>query len=84
MKFPNSSVNLASVTPCEFRMDYRSRLVVHRPFGEDWICPKCQVKMESRQLKGVVVERCPSCSGIFLDDGELEELTAMQSKLRKL
>ncbi len=83
MKLIGANVNLVAMRPNEFRVPYRSRLVPQRPLSHDWICPKCQVKMESRQLRGIVVERCPSCSGIFLDDGELEELLGIRSNLQR-
>ncbi len=80
MKYLGAYVNLVPVRPNEFRVLYRPRLVRQKPLSPDWICPKCQVKMESRQLKGIMLERCPSCSGIFLDDGELEELLGIRSE----
>lgn len=73
MRLQATRVNLL-VSPGKLRVVYRPRMVPQRSLFQDWKCPKCGVRMESQQLKGVIVERCPSCSGIFLDDGELEEL----------
>jgi Zn-finger nucleic acid-binding protein len=33
-------------------------------------CPHCTTSLESLTLRGVAVERCPGCHGIFLDAGE--------------
>lgn len=41
---------------------------------EDFRCPKCRVEMKSRRIRRVLVEVCPECHGIFLDQGELELL----------
>ena len=37
-------------------------------------CPVDGAVMEPRYLQGVVVDRCPTCRGVFLDKGELEVL----------
>jgi len=36
-------------------------------------CPKCGQRMQELKLRGVPVDVCFSCNGIFLDHGELEE-----------
>jgi len=41
-------------------------------------CPKCHVKMDRVDAKGVVVDRCVKCGGLWLDQGELDGL--MKSK----
>ena len=41
-------------------------------------CPKCQTEMTAKTYKGVEVDRCPSCMGIFLDKGELEKIEDQQ------
>ena len=42
---------------------------------EHWMrCAKCGNVMDTIAFRGVEVERCPTCSGIYLDQGELEEL----------
>ncbi len=40
-------------------------------------CPVCKVDMERKLLKfsQVEIDMCPNCNGIFLDKGELEEIT---------
>jgi uncharacterized protein len=37
-------------------------------------CPKCGMELHSVPYKGVVIDKCFSCHGIFLDDGELEKI----------
>ncbi|MGD2125359.1 MAG: zf-TFIIB domain-containing protein [Desulfobacteraceae bacterium] len=47
--------------------------------AQHWMCcPKCGQQMEEIELLGIMVDRCNSCSGIYLDKGELELL--LQSK----
>ena len=44
------------------------------------ICPKCQNLMQTLDRRGVHIEQCQGCRGIFLDRGELEQIvTAEQS-----
>lgn len=38
------------------------------------ICPKCDAPMREIRRSGVLIERCVSCGGVFLDPGELEHL----------
>lgn len=42
-------------------------------------CPKCFVPMHRIERNGVVIERCPECSGVFLDRGELEHMIRGES-----
>jgi hypothetical protein len=37
-------------------------------------CPKCGTRLQQHSLHGVSVEECPSCHGMWFDQGELEEL----------
>ncbi len=37
-------------------------------------CPKCGMEMHEVKLRGVDVDVCFACNGIFLDQGELEHL----------
>ena len=39
-------------------------------------CVRCSREMEKRQLRGVLVDHCRSCNGVWLDAGELEDLAA--------
>jgi Zn-finger nucleic acid-binding protein len=46
-------------------------------------CPKCGMKMHEMKMRGVDVEVCFSCNGIFLDQGELETLQKMPLETRR-
>lgn len=37
-------------------------------------CPLCDVKMREVERRGVLIDVCPECKGIWLDKGELEKL----------
>lgn len=38
-------------------------------------CPQCRIALERVTLRGVEIDRCALCKGIWLDDGELELLS---------
>ena len=39
------------------------------------LCPKCGTKLVERTFRGVVIDECADCKGIWLDKGEMEALT---------
>jgi len=39
-------------------------------------CPVCRIEMVPVSTLGVALDRCPSCAGIWFDDGELATLAA--------
>ncbi|GGV47599.1 zf-TFIIB domain-containing protein [Streptomyces griseoflavus] len=43
-------------------------------------CPKCRAPMHTYNRNGVQIEQCTGCRGIFLDYGELESLTRLESQ----
>ena len=43
-------------------------------------CPKCRAMMRTYNRNGVHIEQCDSCRGIFLDYGELEALSRLESQ----
>ncbi|GIJ47020.1 hypothetical protein Val02_39060 [Virgisporangium aliadipatigenens] len=43
-------------------------------------CPKCRGAMRTYNRSGVQIEQCDNCRGIFLDYGELEALTRLESQ----
>ncbi len=43
-------------------------------------CPKCGLEMHEVNYRGVDVDVCFSCNGVFLDQGELEHLSKHESK----
>ncbi|MFW5866035.1 MAG: zf-TFIIB domain-containing protein, partial [Nanoarchaeota archaeon] len=43
----------------------------------DLKCPRCCTRMDNVEKEGVVIDVCPFCQGLFLDDGEIEKLSQM-------
>ncbi len=47
---------------------------------QHWMhCPKCGLQMHEMRLRGVDVDVCFSCNGVFLDQGEIEKLQKPES-----
>jgi len=42
-------------------------------------CPKCGLQMHEVKFRGVDVDVCFSCNGVFLDHGEMEQLERPES-----
>lgn len=42
-------------------------------------CPKCGMELIEIDFKGVKIDKCSNCQGIYLDDGELEQLMAPEN-----
>lgn len=40
-------------------------------------CPKCNVDMQVKNILEVDIDICPSCKGIWLDEGELAKLAGI-------
>jgi Zn-finger nucleic acid-binding protein len=38
-------------------------------------CIQCEGEMETKDIKGVEIDLCPDCAGVWLDGGELKDLT---------
>ncbi len=48
-------------------------------------CPKCGMNLITIDYKGIAVDKCSGCEGIWLDAGELEAITRLEkSGLDKL
>lgn len=43
-------------------------------------CPKCSGKFASYKFMEFVLERCDSCDGIWLDEGELEGIVSSAAR----
>jgi hypothetical protein len=43
-------------------------------------CPKCGMQMQEIKFRGVDVDVCFACQGIFLDKGELEHLEKPEAR----
>ena len=47
-------------------------------------CPKCGMNLIEIDYKGIAVDKCSSCDGVWLDAGELEAIAQLeQAKLNK-
>lgn len=42
-------------------------------------CPKCGMELKEILYRGVILDKCFECHGVFLDDGELEKLAGKES-----
>jgi len=42
-------------------------------------CPKCGMELHPVLFKGVTIDKCFECHGVYLDDGELEKLSGAES-----
>jgi Zn-finger nucleic acid-binding protein len=40
------------------------------------LCPRDQVELQTETQRGIEVDRCPTCNGRWLDEGELSQLEA--------
>ncbi len=48
-------------------------------------CPKCGMKMVEVDYKNIKIDQCSECGGVWLDKGELEQVSIMEKKgLEKL
>ncbi len=43
-------------------------------------CPKCGNPWRSFERSGITVDQCTGCRGVFLDRGELERLTEVETR----
>lgn len=46
-------------------------------------CPKCGMELHPILFKGVTIDKCFECNGVYLDDGELEKLAGTESGFLK-
>ncbi len=46
-------------------------------------CPNCAVALQMSERKGVEIDYCPTCRGVWLDRGELDKLLE-QSNLEQV
>jgi len=37
-------------------------------------CPRCKIELKVEDYRGIEVDRCPQCQGMWLDYGELDQL----------
>ena len=41
-------------------------------------CPKCGMELSEIEFREVKIDKCASCGGVWLDDGELDQLAAQE------
>jgi Zn-finger nucleic acid-binding protein len=49
---------------------------------EDAVCPRCAVPMQPFNYagdSGIILDKCPTCGGLWLDSGDLERVLAVVS-----
>jgi len=46
-------------------------------------CPKCGADLEEINYQNVMIDKCPECNGIWLDQGELELLAKAEARVTK-
>lgn len=51
-----------------------------QPLPQGFQCPKCRGTMRTYDRNGVHIEQCDSCRGIFLDFGEFEHLSQLETR----
>ncbi|MFD9736125.1 zf-TFIIB domain-containing protein [Umezawaea sp. NPDC059074] len=44
-------------------------------------CPKCHANMRTYDRMGVHIDQCDGCRGVFLDYGELEAITRLETQM---
>lgn len=42
-------------------------------------CPKCGMELRPIVFRGVTVDKCFTCNGMYLDDGEIEKIAGKAS-----
>ena len=48
-------------------------------------CPKCGMDLVELDFKGMLIDECPTCRGMWLDAGEFDSLVNVEkSSLEKL
>jgi Zn-finger nucleic acid-binding protein len=47
------------------------------------LCPNCGVGMREVERRGVVLDVCPQCGGVWLDKGELEKLLSQAREVER-
>ena len=47
-------------------------------------CPKCGMQLMEIKFRGLSVDKCPDCGGMWFDDGELDQLLKNDGGLKSL
>jgi len=66
MNTEHSKERIKNIERVEERMAYQMKKLE---------CPRCKKVMEKlKNKKGIVIDRCAKCGGIFLDKGEIQAI----------
>jgi Zn-finger nucleic acid-binding protein len=68
-----------SQQPPPFPGQDRTGAAAYQP--QTFVCPKCSGAMRTYDRNGVHVEQCDQCRGLFLDFGEFEHLSQLESRV---
>ncbi len=41
-------------------------------------CPRCGADLVTEDYQGIQIDRCPECNGMWLDEGEVNQLVAKE------
>jgi len=44
-------------------------------------CPKCGMQLVEIDYKGIKIDKCTECSGVWLDEGELEAVVKLDKSV---
>jgi hypothetical protein len=67
----------------ELRRLKREQAAAEAARQERWrTCPGgCETKLKEEAFRDIMIDRCPTCGGVWLDPGELEKLSGQDSSL---
>jgi Zn-finger nucleic acid-binding protein len=46
-------------------------------------CPKCGMNLVTIEYRGIQIDRCTTCDGVWLDHGELEAIAALEHPIKE-
>ena len=46
-------------------------------------CPNCDAALVSKERKGIEIDYCPNCRGVWLDKGELDKMIERSDDLEQ-
>lgn len=46
-------------------------------------CPRCSSTLDKIEKHDIVIDVCPFCQGMWLDDGEIDKLSHVMQKAKK-
>jgi Transcription factor zinc-finger len=72
MRLVNGAKEDIHFTERDLELLVREKMKKVEGTGDELCCPKCSGNLDTYTLYGFVLDRCPSCAGIWIDEGELE------------